>query len=125
VEKARQQKNELSFGSSRGPIPTFRRGEWDRHLGQHRRDSVRKRLIRLLRYFRVSEYSCRDARGPCDRSPVSAGFVATGTLGLSDVIDMHFSTPHRDGSTSADPFVEVDFVGVPSRDNALRHQTYL
>jgi hypothetical protein len=61
-----------------------------------------------------------DERETGDMPTVSAGFVATGIDSLADIMDMHFSTPHCDGSTSDDLSVGVGFVGGTGRD--MDHQ---
>jgi hypothetical protein len=63
-----------------------------------------------------------DERETGDMPTVSAGFVATGIDSLADIMDMHFSTPHCDGSTSDDLAVGVDFVGGTGSDMDLQDQ---
>jgi hypothetical protein len=63
-----------------------------------------------------------DERETGDMPTVSAGFVATGIGSLADIMDMHFSTPHCDGSTSDDLSVRVGFVGGTGSDMDLQDQ---
>jgi hypothetical protein len=63
-----------------------------------------------------------DERETGDMPTDSAGFVATGIDSLADIMDVHFSTPHCDGSTSNHLPAGVGFVGVKGSDMDLQDQ---
>jgi hypothetical protein len=73
----------------------------------------------------ISEFasiSAGDERKTGDMPIVSAGFVATGIDSLVDIMNMNFSTPDCDGSSSDNLSVGVGFEGVTRSDMNLQDQ---